>query len=99
MYAKFLLSAVLASTAALTMTVANAGEADPQSQYAVQVTSSRSRAEVQAEAAAVPRTRSIEPAGSRVYTPVVTNLDARDVREQTVQALRARSIPSGEASF
>lgn len=99
MYAKFLLSAALASAAAVTMTAAAAGEVDPQTQYAIQVTSTRTRAEVQAEAATVPATRSMEPAGSRVFVPAVTNLDPRAVHEQTVQALRARTIPSGEASF
>jgi hypothetical protein len=98
MYAKFLLSAVLASTAAVAM-AGSSGEVDPQTQYAIQVTSSRSRAEVQAEAAQVPPTRNIEPAGSRVYVPAVTSLDPLQVRQQTVQALRARMIQSGEASF
>lgn len=99
MYAKFLLSAALASAAAVTMTTAFAGEADPQSQFAIQVTSSLQRAEVQAEAARVPTTRSTEPAGSRVYVPAVTTLDPRAVREQTVQALRSRTGPVGEGSF
>lgn len=60
---------------------------------------SRTRAEVMAEAAKVPTTRSIEPAGSRVVAPVKTGLEVKVVREQAVQALRLGRISSGEASL
>jgi hypothetical protein len=52
-----------------------------------------------AEAAVVPATRSIEPAGSRVAALPKSSLDVRSVRAEAAQALRLGQIPSGELSF
>lgn len=78
--------------------MAQADEADG-SQFAAQVTSQRTRAEVQAEAARVPATRSIEPAGSRVAAPIESKVDVKTVRAQAAEALRLGQIPSGERSI
>lgn len=87
--------ALLLATAALASFGAHADEADA-SQFANRFHgSSRIRAEVQAEAASVPRTRSTEPAGSRVTTYTST-ADRAAVRAQASDALRAGQIPSGE---
>jgi hypothetical protein len=60
---------------------------------------SRSRAEVAAEAAQVPTTRSLEPAGSRVAAPMKSSLDVQAVRAQAIEALRLGKIPAGERSL
>ena len=57
---------------------------------------SRDRADVMAEAAQVARSRSTEPAGSRVAMPVRSNVDRALVRSQAAEALRLGRIPSGE---
>lgn len=86
----------IATFAALAATGARADDADA-SQYVIQFQGSRTRAEVMAEAATVPATRSIEPAGSRVAAPLKSTLDAKAVREEAAQALRMGQIPHGEA--
>lgn len=96
MNAKFLL-ATLAIAAAATG-VARADEADG-SQFAVKFEGNRTRAEVMAEAATVPATRSLEPAGSRVAARPLSTLDVKSVRDEAAQALRLGKIPSGELSF
>lgn len=93
MNAKFALA--LATLAVAASGVARADEADA-SQFAVQVESSRTRAEVMAEANAVAKTRSTEPAGSRVAAPVRSSVDTKSLREQTARALRAGQISFGE---
>jgi hypothetical protein len=86
----------LAAFAALAATGARADDADA-SQYAVQFTGSRTRAEVQAEAAQVPQTRSIEPAGSRVAALPQSSREQREiVRAQAAEAVRLGRISSGE---
>ena len=86
----------LAAFAALAATGAHADEADA-SQYAVQFTGSRARAEVQAEAAQVAKNRSTEPAGSRVAAlPQSSVQDRQAVRAQAAEALRLGRISSGE---
>ncbi|HVZ44140.1 MAG TPA: DUF4148 domain-containing protein [Ramlibacter sp.] len=60
---------------------------------------SRTRAEVMAEAAAVPAARSTEPAGSRVAAPIQSTVDARVLRAQAAQAVRLGRISAGELSF
>jgi hypothetical protein len=52
-----------------------------------------------AEAAKVPATRNLEPAGSRVAAPLKSGLDVQTVRAQAVEALRLGQIPSGERSL
>lgn len=96
MNAKYLLATIAIAAAA--SGVARADEADA-SQFAIKFEGQRTRAEVMAEAAQVPATRSIEPAGSRVAAPVKSSLEAATVRADAAQALRLGQIPSGEASF
>lgn len=60
-------SALLAALAGLAASAAHADEFYG-GDKALQFESSRSRAEVMAEAARIPATRSLEPAGSRVYS-------------------------------
>ena len=90
---KFFAVAVLTALAAFA-SMAQADEADG-SQFAAQVTSQRTRAEVQAEAATVAQTRSIEPAGSRVVTYQST-ADRAAVRAAAAEAVRTGQISSGE---
>lgn len=96
MNAKILLAT--AAIAAAASGIARADEADA-SQFAVQFQGSRTRAEVAAEAAQVPTTRSQEPAGSRVAAPLKSSLDVQTVRAQAIEALRLGKIPSGERSL
>jgi len=57
----------------------------------------RTRAEVQAEAAKVSATRSTEPAGSRVIAaPKSSTINVQALRAETVQAVRSGQIPHGE---
>ena len=64
MNAKILLATVAIAAAA--SGAARADDFSPASQFAIKFEGSRTRAEVMAEAAGVPATRSQEPAGSRV---------------------------------
>ena len=91
------LIALAAFAAAVASTGVRADDADA-SQYVHQFEGSRTRAEVQAEAARVPATRSIEPAGSRVAARVNSTVQRDAVRAEAAQALRAGLIPSGEAT-
>lgn len=94
-------SKILFATLAIAATasgVARADEADA-SQYVVKFEGQRTRAEVMAEAATVARTRSTEPAGSRVAAPIKSAVDVQTVRAQAVDALRLGKIPSGEFSL
>lgn len=86
----------LAAFAAIASTGVRADEADA-SQYAIKFEGTRTRAEVMAEAAKVPSTRSTEPAGSRVAAQVQSTVDARTVRAQAAEAVRLGQIPHGEA--
>lgn len=95
MISKHLLA--VAAVAAAFSGIARADDADA-SQYVLQFEGSRTRAEVMAEAAKVPSTRSMEPAGSRV-TPLQSVADVKVVRAQAVQAMRLGKIPSGEFSL
>ena len=97
MNAKFLIAA--AAVAAAVSGVARADDAPASAQYAIKFDGNRTRAEVMADAARVPATRSIEPAGSRVLVVQASTLTAQSVRAEAVQALRSGKIPSGEASF
>lgn len=87
----------VAAVAAFTAFGAQADEADA-SQFATQFQTNRTRAEVQAEAATVAHTRSIEPLGSRVATYKST-ADRAAVRAEAAEALRTGQIPSGEFSM
>jgi glycerate kinase len=89
----------IAAFAALASTAVRAES--PAADHAVRacIDGSRTRAEVMAEAATVAKTRSTEPAGSRVAAPVKSTLDTATVRAQAAQALRLGQIPSGELSL
>jgi hypothetical protein len=86
----------VAALAAVASFGAQADEADG-SQFGLQFHGSRTRAEVKAEAATVAKSRSQEPAGSRVLS-VESSADRAQVRAQASQALRLGKISSGEAS-
>lgn len=92
------IAVVVAALAAAASGVARADEADG-SQNALQFTSTRTRAEVQAEAATIAATHSLEPAGSRVIQAPRSTVDRKELRTETIQAARAGKIPSGELSF
>ncbi len=87
----------IAAVAAFASFGAQADEADA-SQFATQFQTSRTRAEVQSEAATVAQTRSIEPAGSRVTT-YSSNTDRAAVRAQAADAVRTGQISSGEVGY
>ena len=92
------LIALAAFAAVAASTGVRAESPDATSQYATQFEGNRTRAEVQAEAARVSATRSIEPAGSRVAARVNSVAQRDAVRAEAAQALRAGLIRSGEAS-
>jgi hypothetical protein len=96
MNAKFLLATV--AIAASASGLARAGDIDD-SYAVIKFEGNRTRAEVQAEAATVPTTRSIEPAGSRVAASLKSPTDVRQVRAQAIEALRLGKVSSGEASL
>lgn len=96
MNAKILLATVAIAAAS---GIAHADDAPLSSQFAIKIDGNRTRAEVMAEAAKVPTTRSQEPAGSRVAAPLKSGLDVRTVRAEAVEALRLGKIPSGERSL
>lgn len=85
----------LAAVAAFASFGAHADEADA-SQFATQFQTSRTRAEVIAEAAAAVKVRSQEPAGSRVTTYQST-VDRAAVRaEAAAQAMRTGRVGPAE---
>jgi len=94
-------SKILLATLAIAAAASGAARADDAdaSQFAIKFEGSRTRAEVMAEAATVARTRSLEPAGSRVLAPLQSTVDVQAVRAQAVEALRLGKIPSGERSL
>ena len=94
--ARFLSIAAVAAFASFASFGVHADEADA-SQFATKFDTNRTRAEVQAEAATVAQTRSIEPAGSRVVTYKST-ADRAAVRAQAAEAVRTGQIPRGEFS-
>ncbi len=85
----------IAAFAAIASTGARADEADA-SQYAIRFEGSRTRAEVMAEAATVPATRSREPLGSRIAPPLKSTVDAAVLRAEAAQAVRLWQISRGE---
>jgi hypothetical protein len=84
-----------AAMAAFASFGAHADEADA-SQFATQFETSRTRAEVVAEAAAVAQTRSIEPAGSRIVTYKSTADRAAVRSEAAAQAMRTGRVGPAE---
>ena len=96
MNARFLLATLAIAAAA--SGAARADDADA-SQYVIKFEGQRTRAEVMAEAAQVPATRSSEPAGSRVAVPIKSSMQVQAVRAEAASALRLGKIPAGELSF
>lgn len=92
------LIALAAVAAAAFSGVARADEADA-SQFGIKFQGSRTRAEVMAEAATVPATRSLEPAGSRVAPVLKSSVDAKALRAQAAEAVRLGQISAGERSI
>lgn len=92
---KFFAVAALATVASFG---AHADEADG-SQFAVQFNSTRSVAEVRAEAATKVKNHSQEPAGSRVLASVPSTTERAAVRAQAAEAVRLGQLPRGEASY
>lgn len=92
---KFFAVAALATVASFG---AHADEADG-SQFAVQFNSTRSVAEVRAEATAKVTNHSQEPAGSRVLASVPSTTERAAVRAQAAEAVRLGQLPRGEASY
>lgn len=88
----------IASLSILASVGARADEADA-SQFAHKFESSRVRAEVMAEAVAEAHVPNTPPASSKVAPRVKSSLERAKVNADTVQALRAGLIPSGEASI
>ena len=86
----------IAAFAVVASSGVRADEADA-SQYVLKFEGSRTRAEVMAEAATVPATRSTEPNGSRVAARTASTTDAKAIRAEAAQAVRLGQIPSGEA--
>lgn len=93
---KFIAVSALAILAAVGSVAAQADEADA-SQFAVQVTGQRTRAEVKAEAVAAVGDRSQDLAALGV-TKVQSNVGRAEVRAQAAKALRLGQISRGEAS-
>jgi hypothetical protein len=85
----------IAALAVVASTGVRADEADA-SQYGIKFQSTRSVAEVRAEAATVAATRSTEPNGSRVAAPVKSTVETATLRAQTAQAVRQGQIAYGE---
>jgi hypothetical protein len=95
MNAKLLIA--VASFAAIAAGAARAESPDAGGQYAAKIDGSRTRAEVQAEAAIIPATRSTEPAGSRVAAPLKSSVNPATLRAQAAEAVRTGQISYGEA--
>jgi hypothetical protein len=92
---KFFAVAALATVASFG---AHADDADG-SQFAVQFNSTRSVAEVRAEAATKVANHSQEPAGSRVLAIAPSTTERAAVRAQAAEAVRLGQLPRGEASY
>jgi hypothetical protein len=86
----------IAAFAAVASTGVLADEADG-SQHAIKFEGNRTRAEVMAEAATVSATRSTEPAGSRIASPLKSSADVKQVRAQAAEAVRLGQISYGES--
>lgn len=87
----------IASLSVLASVGARADEADA-SQYALKYDTSRTRAEVMAEARTEARADKSVPASSKVAPRVNSSIERTAVRDQAVQALRSGLIPRGEAA-
>lgn len=95
---RFIAVATLAALSAVASVAVHADEADG-SQYGVNFNSTRTRAEVRAEAVAAVGDRTQELAALGTTTAVQSKNTARaTVRAEAVQAQRLGKIPSGEAS-
>ena len=86
----------VAAVAAFASVGAQADEADA-SQFALKFETNRTRADVISEAAAAVKTRSLEPAGSRVTTDQATADRAAVRAEAAAQAMRTGRVGPAEA--
>lgn len=93
---RFITVASLATLAAFASVAVHADEADG-SQYGINFNSTRTRAEVKAEAVAAVGDRSQELAALGA-SAVHSQASRATVRAETVQAQRLGKIPAGEAS-
>ncbi len=89
-------SKAILAIAAFAAIASTAARADDITVDNTQFQSSRTRAEVMAEASTVAKTRSTEPAGSRVAAPVKSTVDAKILRAQAAEAVRLGKISAGE---
>ena len=89
----------VAAFAALASTGVRAESPALSSQFAIQIESNRTRAEVMTEAVAAVKNYNHIPSGSRVIAPLKSVVTTAVVRDQAVQALRLGQIPSGELSL
>lgn len=93
----------IATLAAIASASAFAGDADPSGQFAQQVQSTRTRAEVRAEAIAAVKSGatapSAAPASSKVQAPLESTLDVRTVRAQAAEAVRLGQVAYGERTL
>ena len=85
----------IAAFAAIASTGVRAGEAGEQS--ATRFESSRTRADVMAEAASVATYRRIELSDAPVAAPLKSDVDSKALRAQAAQAVRLGHLASGEA--
>ena len=86
----------IAAVAAVASTGAFAADIPYPSQFAIHIDSTRTRAAVKAEAAAVPKTQTAENSEWRVAPVLNSQLQTKTVRQEAAQALRLGQIPSGE---
>ncbi|MGV3571007.1 MAG: DUF4148 domain-containing protein [Ramlibacter sp.] len=89
----------IAAISAAAFSGAASADAEYGAPYVIKFEGNRTRAEVMAEAARVPATRSIEPAGSRVAAPLQSSVQVQVVRAQAAEALRLGKIPAGETGM
>lgn len=90
------LALALATLAVAASSAARADDINTAQQGVLAFEGQRTRAEVMAEAAKIPATRSNEPAGSRVIAPIKSTVEVQVLRDQAAQAVRAGQISYGE---
>ena len=86
----------IAAVAAVASTGAFAADISYPSQFAIHVDSTRTRAAVKAEAAAVPKAPNPENGDWRVAPVLNSPVQAKAVRQEAAHALRLGEISSGE---
>ena len=89
-------TSALLAVASLAVLASFGARAESETDYAVKFDSTRSRAEVTAEARAAARADTTMPPHSLVTAPVRSTLDRSTVRDMAINALRNGEIHSGE---